>query len=1131
MALYPISRIITIQEFPFAEHLQGSTALEFFNKLYYENASVYRNGSQVVLGVDLLLEEPMLLPIPFLPNFKIDIGSDESGDTVFNTTIGVGTNPFIDIRDIPIKLQIGKELLQPLDANGNPDPSRDHIEINLGAISIYADKTGIFLDEDITVDIPLSMIGNTGLKIKIDNLTTDLSATSPELQFGSCQLILPDYFILPAETKILLQQAKIATTGFSGNTAIELPLTYVQAEKKFKYNDQDTTILGIPGGLKQIQVSIENNQPIAFNLEGQVIIPYFDVPVDVQFTIEQNGDITTSIKSTDGSDIVLKKDELIAFYIQSLQLKKEGEVGSITLSGGLEPMLYASEGMKWPRMDVKNLMISSDGIISIEEAWLDLKDMATLDLFGFHMELRRIGIGTIGTATDKKLWLDITGGVKLVEQIPIGVDVEGFRMIWPQNIPENYSLAQIASSIGIQFKGVQFSFGVPGALQIDGLIRFFKDPQAVGFAGDMVLIIPAAGINAEAGLLVGMNTEQPNPYAFFYVYFGLESAAGIPLGQSGLALKGAMGLFGINVTPDKSREQNWYYDWYKRAPAPGAHQTTKWTYQRDSLAIGAGVTITTVDGVVKGTKGIIVLALPGPILVINGKALVLNGLNPDPAAEPPFSATAVFDGREKIVQFNIEAQAEIVKDMVDAHAGVEAFFDFKDVTNWHLYLGQDQPQDRRIRANILNIIEADAYLMLDMVGADSPRARMGVSVSVKPKIDSVEIDIPFTDDDPAITFKAHLDIGGKGEISVQPEQFSGEATIDAGIEVRALGFEIEISADARLGVEGPAPFSLEATLNLDAKLPDPLPDYHGEFDYKLEIPAVNLDIQNPLTSVSLFSRFTSESKSTPIYSNPLTDNQLNDIDPVTHVPLLPMVDCDVNPILSFEHEMNQDCNFVMHPGGDKTYETGILLFTPTLQKVMIEEKKKSGGSWNIIYNTTNETLPGVWLAESDPGSPGVPASRRLQLLTTNALVNTVHSSGTIGYPMMQTEAASKHLSELILEDYPTLVACPSEPVKSVCLEFRYPKTIEGKSIKWGGIEFSHASGMIIISGNCLRASTGLRMIFPDRIIELRIEFCTDPGAIKATTYQRPRGSKLKDVVEKAKSKREKPDFGCSLDVK
>ncbi len=536
------------------------------------------------------------------------------------------------------------------------------------------------------------------------------------------------------------------------------------------------------------------------------------------------------------------------------------------------------------------------------------------------------------------------------------------------------------------------------------------------------------------------------------------------------------------------------------------------------------------DGVVKGTKGIIVLVLPGPILVINGKALILDGLNPNPNAEPPFTATAIFDGREKIVQFNIEAQAEIVEDMVDAYAGVEAFFDFKDITNWHLYLGQDQPKDRRIRANVLNVVEADAYLMLDMIDEDSLRARMGVEVSVKPKIDDICFDIPLWGEE-CIRFDAHINLGGDGEVSAQPEQFSGGAFLDAGIEIKALDFEIEIGAEADISVEGPSPFSLQADLDLHANLPDPLPDYEDTFHYELTIPEVNLQVNSPLASVSLFSRFTTESKNLKIEEDTIIGKQ-NEAEYLSNTPA---AGCDINPILSFEHEMNQDYTFIMHPGGLKTYDVGAIRFTPDLEKIIIREKNKNDNSgWKVIYSTVenqNKPMVGAWLAENDPASPSTPSSRRLQLLTTNPLSNTMHYSGMTGSLMMQLEPDQTHLSEQILEDYPDLMICTQKELLPLCVNFKYSgKPIKLNSIEWSNLNFE-SSNEIIIDKSCLQSFNDLKVSFPESVIYVEITFCNKIDKLDITTFSAPKRNELARIIKESSKKGKIHDVTCSIPVK
>jgi hypothetical protein len=1115
----------------------GNSILE---SIYIGEACHYEIDNGFYLSAYIGLPINIELNIPTINLIKIKLGLPDQQLIVskfyfFFQLIDTIPTWRLSLRDINSSIIFDRNILKKVNTS-DLGPIGSEILIKTG---ISIDQNLNYLIEPVEASLSLSCIGNTNFKISAEKVKFNLIPNNPEvslkkLRFIPPQGLFPNSLAMPAFT---IKKATINKNGFTGSVEVAWDLNYENNEFLIDIINElgiierkPSTLFTIPGGIKLFKIQFENNIPIASEIKGLIRMPYFDQDIAVSITFDESGNFKISLDTLSPEGILISKEDLVAMYLKCLSIDQE--TSSIIISGGLEPLLYASEGMKWPRMDIKNLNIDSTGKFSIDEAWLDLNDLATVDLFGFKLELRKIGLGSVAENNTDKLWIDLSGGLKLIDQIPIGVDVEGFRILWPQN----KNIQQFTpNDIGIQFKGVQFSFGVPGAIQLDGLIRFIKDENVTAFAGDMVLVIPAAGITAEAGLLVGMNAEQPNPYPFFYVYFGLEAAAGIPLGQSGLALKGAIGLFGINVSPNRQEGQNWYYDWYKKAPAPGAHQTTKWGNERDALAVGAGVTITTVDGVVKGTKGIIVLALPGPILVINGKALILDGLNPNPNAEPPFSATAIFDGKQKIVQFNIEAQAEIVKDVVDAYAAVEAFFDFKDITNWHLYLGQDEPKDRRIRANILNIIEADAYLMLDMLDANSPRARMGVAASIKPKIDSVCFNLPLIGEQ-CIKFDAHVDIGGKGEISMQPEQFSGSGCIDAGIDISGFGLELEIGAKVDVSVEGPLPFSLQGDLNLYANLPDPLPDYEDTFHFELKIPKVEVKVNNPLIEVSLFSRFTTESKRSTVYEQSINDVlkfRENAKDENGNI-ISPMVPCDVNPILSFEHEMNQSTSFLMSPEGQKKYYVGALEVTPRLTKVVIRERdKKADSSWKVIYSTvTSEQKPiiGTWLAESDPSSASRPASRRLQLLTLNPLSNTMHSNGMSGFLMMQSEAESKHLSELILADYPEII-CKDYNIKPHCLDFKFNgKPIISKKIKWSKLNFI-SDQLMELSGACLKTEKELNIVFPEKVYSVTISFCNKPEKIDIKASYSPRKKELKKMIDEFKNKLSSLDINLNKEAK
>jgi len=246
-------------------------------------------------------------------------------------------------------------------------------------------------------------------------------------------------------------------------------------------------------------------------------------------------------------------------------------------------------------------------------------------------------------------------------------------------------------------------------------------------------------------------------------------------------------------------------------------------------------------------------------------------------------------------------------------------------------------------------------------------------------------------------------------------------------------------------------------------------------------------------------------------------------------------ECDINPILSFEHEMNQDYNFIMHPGGQKTYEVGAIRFTPNLEKIIIREKNKNDNSgWKIIYSTDqnhNKPVIGAWLAENDPTSPSNPASRRLQLMTTNPLTNTTHYTGMIGNLMMQLEPAKTHLSKQILEDYPDLMVCTQKELLPLCVNFKYSgKPIKRNTIEWSNLVFS-SSNEIIIDKSCLQSFNDLKVSFPESVIYVEISFCIKIDKIEINTFSNPRGKELNRIIEEAVKNKKEPDLSCSIPVK
>jgi hypothetical protein len=1144
--------------------------------------------ANLALNQSSVANHEIVASLPQFPDLGLilsDLGKLEIWfQTEFKLRLSVGS----------FKIRLPSHLLRPVQNAGNGtwevDSSREYVEVKVDftpfqdrlpvsakqhPISLTIDRSGRidieypFQESSDEIVVPIislngpAMLAESGIVFEAREIVFDLNPEDPTLSFGEAFLKFPPNLfgsiVLP---ELKFENASLSQRGFSGSVIANWPLVYENDKFVYRLDGEirDADLFTLKGGLQCISLAFFENRIIASAITGGLIIPYFEKPINIGLNIISNGNFSATLVGVGNEGINLTKEELIALNIQILTIAKDGELYSVVISGQLEPLLMASSGLQMPKLDVNDLYIDTEGTIKLREAWLDLKNLTTLDLWGFKFELSRLGLGY--EELNDYLWVDLSGSLRLLPQIPVGLGVEGFRLTWPRdlspvfeqhgNSPLDLALA-IADQIQVNFGGIYLFYGIPTAVEFEGLIRFFKDAQVVGFAGDMALRVPSAGFAAEAGLMIGINFENP-PYPFLYLYFGVELPSGIPLGQSGLALKGAIGLFGLNVAPDKTPDQNWYYDWYKRNPI-GAYQTNKWRNERDALALGVGVTITTTDGYIKGTRGLLVLAVPGPILIIEGRALILDGLKPN--ADPPLRALAIFDGKQQIAQFNIEAKAEVIKDMLEAYGTLEAFFDFKDITNWHLYLGQDQPNDRRIQANVLKYLDAylfkaDAYLMLDMVGSQTLRSRMGVFIGFKPKVPPIG---PVN-----VVFDATL--SGDGVATILPEQFSGAINLSANVELSAFGFGLQMTANADVLTEGPEPLRVETNVEIHAEIP--LPPLQINEDLKLEVSPVEVDgelhfvwqspepptITPPLEGVTVTSRFEPGGSALEMHekSSVSSDRTLADSSPV--VPL------DATPLVMFRQEMNQSSNsnnpdspglFARHPDGLlKFYDIGLMRFIPDLVKVELFEHEKNrpwtdtSADWQLIASSDknrNLPLPGTWLADSDPQQPAIPAARRLQLWADNPLTHTQTALGH-GYGLFLNIARpTKPLAESILDDYPQLMVCEYGTPETVCVDFN-----DAENTKVPSDAFWNYQGLQIKSDNsitlvpeaanqvCLNISqnNSSEIRFPVAVSQVKIRLCK-PALAPEEVLTKRRAKTLDEIDQiriEAANQGTTPDFNA-----
>src|SRR5205814_2771155 len=172
---------------------------------------------------------------------------------------------------------------------------------------------------------------------------------------------------------------------------------------------------------------------------------------------------------------------------------------------------------------------------------------------------------------------------------------------------------------------------------------------------------------------------------------------------------------------DKHPGQLWYStgtdDWFHTDPV-GVEALTKWRAARDAIAVGAGVTLGTMtdNGYTFAAKLLLVFSFPGPVILLQGKANLLTQRARLDAAEPLFRTLTVLDFRAGNVMMGLDLHYLYKADgsLLDLRGSAEAYYDFHDSNAWHIYLGEREPRDHRVRAELLKrLIHADAYFMID----------------------------------------------------------------------------------------------------------------------------------------------------------------------------------------------------------------------------------------------------------------------------------------------------------------------------------------------------------------------------------------------------------------------------------
>lgn len=1025
----------------------------FLDGIYVVDYRTRTTDDGFVLQSWLAFEGEISLGLPGFDGVKLVAGGgDVAGLTFATITLAFGAETYLTLDNVRLALRFDPSILKPAALNeGDPVPAFTEIRVE-GFITI--DKSF-----DITVEgfdalsVPPCMIGNSGIIIAADDVQLDLSrSTSPPevlaagfdgtfigVYMGMIQVKLPDSLPELAPEDLVLRDAAIGTGGVGGWLEAHYSPAYEPATKTFGGKGAGD-LFGIPFGLEDIKLKLKQNALEESEIMGKLLVPFFDEPVDVEVGIDLDGGFSVRLSSDDGL-YTLTKADLFSMTLDGIGFEVMDGVFTATLSGAITP-LFGAPALEWPTFAVKELSIDAEGNVRLEGGWLDLPEQYVLSFYGFQLEISKLGFGK---ADDGGNWLGFSGGLKLVDGLSAGASVEGLRVTWYED----------GRDPKISLNGVGVEFEVPEVLRFKGAIsyrEFEQDGEMVRrFDGDIRLELTTLGLEIDAVLVVGVASDPvEGDYTFFAIYLGVELPAGIPLWSSGIALYGMAGLFAVQMEPDKRLDEPWYGvgpsdGWYKRPEIGVTDLRNKWTNEGGSFALGAGITLGTVadNGFTFSGRTLFAIVFPGPILLIEGKANILKERS-KLSQEPLFRALAVLDTRAGTFLVGLDAQYRYGSggELIEIRGGAEAFFDFTDPMAWHIYLGEKEPRERRIRAEILTLFEANAYLMLE-----AQQLAMGAWVGY---------DEHWNFGPLSVTLEGWIE--GSAIISWKPAHFYGDLWLHGKAELSVFGFGAGLTTDARIAADVFDPFHVVGEFSVGINLPWPLPDLDVDITVEWGPTPTPPPLPLPLKEVAV-----EHFKVTTSWPVPRGQWLLPSYDPngdgfynaasggsvpadLTAVPVVPL---DARPHVTFGRAVHDDALVGVNPQpvtpaweriGDPSKNEGPVRVRYGLKEVTLEKRNPSSGAWEAVARkgtTPNPsgvpTLYGSWApvpalpsgevaADTDPPVANI----KLWLWSKTPFDWTRHTGGE--WEEWFTDRFT---------DYPCI---PDAPDREVCCDFEHLPT-------------------------------------------------------------------------------------------
>lgn len=337
------------------------------------------------------------------------------------------------------------------------------------------------------------------------------------------------------------------------------------------------------------------------------------------------------------------------------------------------------------------------------------------------------------------------------------------------------------------------SIDIPAALRGRGYMEMNENE----IKGQLDLTIVPVQVRIAAGVGVANITEGTRKATGVIVTLEVEFPVAIPLGASGLGIYGFLGLFAMHYSRKEPPAGSMApaLAWLKNVAQGNPANIAAWQPKIDTWAFGVGAILGTMgSSIIFNMKGVVLLELPGPRLLLMMKASLLAVMPQlEGTAEGTFLAVIDLDMGRGTLTIGISVDFSI-QPLLEIKIPVEAFFNFNNTKDWYLYLGRYVDQ---IHAKIMEVFEGSGYLMLSGKGFVAGDLKSDLPAPVKGFAIATGLHVAFIWGSKSVRLYAEVAAGFDAVLGFDPFRLTGILYVRGTLHL----FIIDISAWANLTVD------------------------------------------------------------------------------------------------------------------------------------------------------------------------------------------------------------------------------------------------------------------------------------------------------------------------------------------